>query len=139
MRLRKKHTPVQPKLCIAAMIDIVFLLIIFFMATSQFSRAHAQRVALPNADHASPRHTAVSAMTLTLASDGQLSRDGQPATIDELRTQLAAMSVEERSQLKVSVRADKTASWKLVRDVLAACASQGVVHVTSAVTPEAQR
>jgi len=139
MRLRKTHPRTLPTISIAAMIDVVFLLIIFFMTVSQFSRVHAEQVALPDADKGVQKQHWTNEMALALSSDGRMACDGALLTLDDFRARLAAMSDSERSTLRVTVRADKAASWKAVREVLTTCSSHGVTHVTSAVLSEASR
>ena len=97
MRLtRQKHTLKRPQLNMASMIDVVFLLLIFFMCTSSFVRPEKSlRARLPEA---SPTDAAsgddLDPVRIRLLPVGQavsITCDSQPcATIDDLLLMLRA-------------------------------------------------
>ena len=51
MRLRKKHHLQGVEINIAPLIDVVLLLIIFFMVIAQFTRLEVEALELPKAQH----------------------------------------------------------------------------------------
>lgn len=116
------------------MIDVVFLLIIFFLVSSHLARRES-RVALdlPTAatgqadDDPSPR------LTINVAADGALSLGAEaiePAQlIERLRTQREA----EGDALRVRLRSDQAAPFSAVEPALAACAEAGVEDIALAV------
>jgi biopolymer transport protein ExbD len=60
---------------IAPLIDMVFILLIFFMVTTTFTRDHQIDVSRPQAHHAAP--AAADALRVGIALDGRISLDGE--------------------------------------------------------------
>lgn len=116
------------------MIDVVFLLIIFFLVSSHLARRESRMALdLPTAatgqadDDPSPR------LTINVAADGALSLGAEaiePARlIERLRTQREA----EGDTLRVRLRSDQAAPFSAVEPALAACAQAGVEDIALAV------
>ena len=117
------------------MIDVVFLLIIFFLVSSHLVKQEAQMpLPLPTAasgpaavDDQAPR------LTVNLLADGRILVAGAPATVDRLEPLLAAARRKSGDDLEVRIRADRAAPYQRVEPILLACARAGVWNVTFAV------
>ena len=119
------------------MIDVVFLLLIFFVLIAQFSSRRRAQVQLPRPDPSAARFLyRPDVLTITVICDqqGKLSAyqiEGQmisPEQIDVLAHALATRR-EANSQLQVNLRADRRADGKVVETLMAACARTGIRHV----------
>ena len=118
------------------MIDIVFLLIIFFILSSHFARQETQlELALPEA--ASGQEALVDEtrrLIVSVLPEGQLLLAGTPVDAGELAQKIAYESEQSGGDLEVRIRSDRQAPYRQVEPILVACARAGVWKVTFAVT-----
>jgi biopolymer transport protein ExbD len=126
------------------LVDVVFLLIIFFMAAAQFQKDETQKVDLPEAEKAQ-MPPASPAMRLTinvvlpdviLVQGEHMAPGGLAAVIRRARA--AALEAGKES-LEVKIRGDRDVDWGLIQPILLACANNGVWKVAFAVTPRRSR
>ncbi len=82
---------------ITSLIDVMFLLLIFFMVTSTFLDQPGMKLELPSAESAEVAR--VEKLVLYISSDEQVIFNGQPVALDDLEeTMLAALSdIEDRT------------------------------------------
>lgn len=111
------------------MIDVVMLLIVFFMLTAQFAQTMLGPVDLPRekGDGVGNRDTRV---TIDLLANGELKLDSEPMSRERL-LQLIAMDLRRdgaASELEVVVRADRTASAAHLNLIAGDLAKLGVRH-----------
>ncbi len=111
----------QPTLNLTPMIDIVFLLIIFFMVGTKFTEME-RNIALqvPEVGEAGPQTAAPERRVVSVFRDGRVSLDRQVMSLGELTSRLAAARLEY-ADLGVVVRGDAEVSFQSVADVLSAC------------------
>lgn len=115
----------ETKLQMSPLIDMVFLLIIFFMTASHMSTMKNMDLDIPNASHANVPKERPERWTVNVMKDGAVYSGQTPVTLDELRAQVAAR-VQVEPDMKVYLRADKTTPHKTVRQVMNAMAEAGV-------------
>ena len=122
----KTHTDEQPSLNLTPMIDIVFLLIIFFMVGTKFSELE-RKIGLqpPQVNDSGALSAAPEAKTINVFRDGRIELDNQPVSITELVSRLSA-SVAQYPAIGVLVRGDANGRFQSVASVLAACSKAGV-------------
>ncbi len=117
----KTQTDELPALNLTPMIDVVFLLIIFFMAASKFAEVEADiELQLPEVATAAPLTSAPKQRTVSVEQSGQVQLDGAEVTLAELTTQLATAQ-REFPQLSVVIRGDAACAFQHVAAALAAC------------------
>ncbi len=124
------------------MIDVVFLLIIFFLVSSHLARQESQLpLPLPVAESGDlPPESALRRMTINLREDGQLSLGGRAVATEELADRLAAAVAERGTEFEVRIRGDRQVAYQHVEPVLWACAQAGLWNVAFAVyRPEESR
>lgn len=116
----------QPSVNLTPMIDIVFLLIIFFMVGTKFSElSEAERnIALnvPQVESAGALTAAPKKRVINVFEDGKITLDDNAVSLEELATQLTDAKKQYKA-LGVIVRGDGEAFYQRVADVLAACNS----------------
>ena len=105
---------------ITPLIDVMFMLVIFFVLTASFVNGRIS-VDLPHADIRGGHSEAVA--TVTIAGDGSVLWNGESVTDAELGT--LAQSVKGRG---VVLAGDKNASYGRVSQVLAVLYAQGVTE-----------
>jgi biopolymer transport protein ExbD len=123
----------QPGIQIAPMVDIVFLLICFFMlATELVSSQQDERVSLPEMSNPESRSQAPAEIIVNLLADGSVSLGGRTLSRSGLEPLLTAENTRamERSQpLRVVIRADRRQHYAALDDVLSACRRAGLTQV----------
>jgi biopolymer transport protein ExbD len=115
----------ETRLQMAPMIDMVFLLIIFFMTASHLSSAKNIELRIPEASRGVIPRERPDRWTVNILRDGSLFCGTQPVGLDELR-QLAAARLKADPDIKVYLRADQETAHKHVRGVMNAMAEAGV-------------
>jgi biopolymer transport protein ExbD len=126
------------------MIDVVFLLIIFFLVASYFVRSEQSReVSLPQASKGKPDDfSAQKRLTITVEKDGRLSIAGNVVTESEVidRIRLLSEKVSEgEGQVQpdvlpeVRIRSDRDARYGEIRRLIEQCASHKIRSIKFAV------
>ena len=113
------------------MIDIVFLLIVFFMTVANMQVQKMVPISLPIAEQAMIPDDRAGRITVTLKEDGSVFYGPQPVRVEDLSA-LVAQSKAGNAALKVYVRADARVPFKEVRGVFAAAAAGGIPNVVFA-------
>lgn len=112
----KRRQRVEPEFSLAAMIDVIFLLLMFFMLTSNFVTPNALNLQLPSS---SSKSMASPSLSVSVKADGTFYIDRQ--NIDKtkleaaLRSRIKAESNKDPKMLTMTVAADKSAT---VEDVV---------------------
>lgn len=103
------------------MIDIVFLLIIFFMVGTRFSEIEQQYdIELPSANAVEPMSSRPDAMILNVARTGEVTISGQLVSMNELQTQLEKARAAYAEQA-VLIRGDGEGAYQQIVDVMDIC------------------
>ena len=119
----------QPSVNLTPMIDIVFLLIIFFMVGTKFVEMERKMaVQVPAVTDAPTMTAAPERRRINVYRDGQISLDGQTVTLEQLTEQLSA-SRHEYAGLGVIVRGDAEGAFQNVASVLNACRRAGIAEM----------
>lgn len=108
----------KPAINITPLIDVVFLLLIFFMVSSTFRQTPGIAVALPEAQTAEAL-TEDRPREVTVRADGTIHYDQRPVDRDGLRDALRELMAAE-PEVGLVLRADKAAPFQaglLVMDV----------------------
>lgn len=121
-RRRPRHGP-----NLTPLIDIVFLLLVFFMLTSHFVRDQSLNIALPEAANAADLNDD-GPVEVVLEAGGGLSIDGTAVTPDELSARLRQL-LESRPQKLVTLRGDRAAHLGAAVAVLDAARQAGAISV----------
>ena len=120
------------------MIDVVFLLIIFFLVSSHLAKQETQvELALPTAtsadddsDFEKPR------LTINVQADGTYSLAGRPITVERLPEQFAAIREKEGDEIEVRIRGSRKAPYSAVEPIMVSCTKAGIWNITYAVYRE---
>lgn len=118
----------------APMIDMVFLLLIFFMVASQLTKMDRRLVPLPVADKSTVPENARGRQIITVESKDLT---GEEVTVFmnlvDIEVEAITPAIEkllaENPDAEVYLRADRYAKHKHVKEVMAACAKGGVANV----------
>lgn len=104
---KKKRPPYQIQAPLTSLIDIVFLLLIYFLLTTNFLVEEGIKIKLPNATAAAPQTRQEITVSLDRHGDIFLMNQPVPVPLDQLFPTLKQMIAGEKDRLVV-VKADKT-------------------------------
>ena len=108
------------------MIDIVFLLLIFFLVATTFREEEREmQVALPFASSSAPISTMLKEFIVNVMEDGTIIVGGRPIEKAELRT-MVREAVAANPEQKVTVRGDRGTAYANIIQVLDACKNEGI-------------
>ena len=127
MRFQRNKKEDDPRLGIAPLIDIVFLLLIFFMVTSHFDLASGVRLQLPKMTtrlDESPHQE----KTVLIDKAGDIYLEGERITGEALKERLGKM-VNDEGLMRIILQADREAMHGNVLSVIDSARSVGVRSV----------
>ena len=138
MRVPASQTLSGASFNMTPMIDVVFLLIIFFLVSSHLARReHQLELPLPAAttgeesvDNQTPR------ITLNVLSDGTLLLSGRPLPSSRLLDELIARNAAMEGGIELRIRADREVAYSVVSPILLDAAKAGIWQVHFAVFGE---
>jgi len=109
------------------MIDVVFLLMIFFLVASKLDEADRFiDVVLPKASAAKPLTTRPREFLVNIDRDGNYFVGARPVAIGDLQTLLKQAAVDNPKRQTVIVRADENVAHKFVVAAMNACVEAGI-------------
>lgn len=127
MTVTIKRSSVASNLSLTPLIDIVFLLLIFFLVTSQFEEEERRLdIVLPSATSASPMVHRVREIVIDVDAAGQLYLRGQPTDMRRLERVLAAAVADNPTNQSVVIRADGSTTFQPVVSVMDLCNRTGI-------------
>jgi len=114
---------------ISPLIDVVFLLLIFFIVTTVFVKETGVEVSKPRA--ASTEDLQKQAILIAVTSEGRVWHAGREVGMDGVRAVVSAM-LEEDEELPVVVRADAAAATEMTVNVIDSAKLAGAKSVSLA-------
>lgn len=130
MKFKRHEELAKGRIDLAPLVDVVFLLIIFFMLTSSFVRLPGITVKLPKAvtSEALEERNVI----ITITSDGEIFFNEEAITLEELAPELVEAAKTERPIL---IKADQKSSLGSVVGVWDLCRKSGISKVSIATKP----
>lgn len=111
------------------MIDVVFLLVIFFMVATKFTeREQNIDLELPQVTAAGSAATPAEPKRVAVFGDGRIELDGEPKTIESLTTTLAELT-SQTSDVEVVINGDAHCEFQHIAAALAACREAKVAEL----------
>lgn len=129
----------NPAINVVPLIDILAILLIFFIVTTTFRKPRPQlEINLPDSQtaEATPAKTR-EPLVLAVKDEGALTLDDKPVRLDDLASALRA-ALEASPDRPVALQADREAPFGLVVRVLDALKQAGVTDVPAFTQPEKQ-
>ena len=127
---------------ITPLIDVVFLLLIFFMVSSNFVQKQVVSVTLPTTEAATA--SVSNAIEIVLDTSGTYFVAGEPVgderdqLLTALRSVVGSLDAQALSEQPIEIRADASATYQSVVRALDVCATLGLVRVSLATVPLAE-
>ena len=127
MSVQLRESSAMSSLSIAPLIDVVFLLLIFFLVTSRFEKQERELdLELPEASQSVPITETPSEIVVNLGVDGQLVIDGSIRGLDELEKILAQASANNPLTQTLLIRSDRRAPVGSFIGVINVCKELGL-------------
>ncbi|WP_376690997.1 ExbD/TolR family protein [Wenzhouxiangella sp. EGI_FJ10409] len=137
MKLQKEEYE-EPEINLTSLIDVVFLLLIFFMVSTTFERQSLLRLDLPEASTAETE-SVPDVVEFIVTDDGRLFV-GDEELVDERQATVQAAIAQrfrDNPEAVLVIRADAEAPHRLVVRVLDSAAAEGIRRVSIAAVEEA--
>lgn len=138
MNFRKRVAPQLLGFQIAPMVDILLVLLVFFIVTWNFALSENELdVRVPSAANAKEQQAYVDQVVLNVRRDGTVSMNRKTLTADELRQKLSQLAQLYPNEA-VIVRADELVPYRYVVNVMDVCRAANICNFAFATTPEEQ-
>lgn len=116
------------------MIDIVFLLIIFFLVSSHLAKQENRlKLDLPNASTALDENDQRTTVTVNVTPDGKWQMGGHVVDERTLRDSIGSRKTELAGELRVRIRTDRNVPYEQISPLLKACGELGISDLVFAV------
>ena len=126
MNFRKNRRSSAPTVQMASLMDVVFLLLCFFITSSVFSQWETEvAITLPTAKSATIPGRMPGEIILNLNADGKVSVNGHALSLEEVTRRLTRIAENFPGQ-PVVIRADKTCSYETLMSLIDACRTANV-------------
>lgn len=126
MLLKANEELRNPSIEMTPIIDMVFLLLVFFLVATTFHQAEREmQIALPFASSAGPISATLREIVINVDVDGNIIVAGRPLAPEDLQTMIAD-AVAVNPEQKVTVRGDRGTPYGNVVRVLDICKGSGV-------------
>lgn len=132
MPLKTTHDE-MPNLNLTSLIDVVFLLIVFFMTASKFTDpARDIDLKLPEVAQGDALSMAPKARSVAVHADGQITIDKDPVTLEQLKTRLTE-AITAGPHPSVVILGDAGCPFQHIAAAMAACKQAGVTDLSVSV------
>ena len=132
MNLRKHAVPHHPGIQLAPLVDVLMLLLIFFLLTWNAARNENELdVKIPKASEAKEKSAPIGDVVVNVKADGNVvvnRRTLSGAELSDLLRNLVQLNPDQA----VVIRGDETGAYKNVVGVLNVCSESGVTNVAFA-------
>jgi biopolymer transport protein ExbD len=132
MNLRSRATPHHPGIQLAPLVDVLLLLLIFFLLTWNAARNENELdVKVPKASAAKERSAPIGDVVVNVKADGNVIVNRRTLTGPDLTTLLKGL-VQLNADQAVIIRGDEAGAYKNIVSVLNICSEAGVTNVAFA-------
>ena len=137
MAVKMKHGVALGSLSLTPLIDIVFLLLIFFLVATRFADEDRElEVNLPTASEAQPQTATPRQIVINIDAENNIHLGSERVDMEALRDALETAQLNNPMSQTVIIRADRDCAWGTVIAVTNLCKALGfhdddVKHDTS--------
>jgi biopolymer transport protein ExbD len=133
MNFRKQHSIEPSPMQLAPLVDVLFLLVIFFAVTFQYAKEEqVMDVSVPAADEGKEKESRnVGEIIINIKKDGEILVNGQKFNTDELLVKLKNIVSLYKDQA-VILRGDEIVNYQHVIRVLDTCQKAGIWNIAFA-------
>ena len=137
MKFVRRNRSRASQLALTSMLDVIFLLLCFFVTVSVFSQWESEiSIKLPTATTAEEPDRLPGEIIVNLAKDGKVTVNGTALSLNDLKARLAKVAKFYPDQA-VIVRADKEVRYERLVGAIDACREANVWNFSFATSGEA--
>ena len=137
MRIRDRRAEDEPEINLVPLIDVILVLIIFFVITTTFDARSVLKLELPQAS-GTPNDAQSNSLSLLINADGRYFVDDREALrtdVESLKRTIVEVAGEDRDRT-VLLRADARTPWQAVVTAYEALGQLGFKRIANATAPE---
>ncbi|MFD2255370.1 ExbD/TolR family protein [Luteolibacter algae] len=124
--------PESANMQLAPMIDIVFLLLIFFIVTWQFTRSETElSVSVPTAQEGAEPERQRGEIVINVLADSTVRIEGTTVDLEQLHEKLASIAAQFENQ-PVRIRGDGGVAYQRIVEVIDTCQKAGIWNISFA-------
>ena len=117
---------------LAPMIDILLLLLSFFIISWQFSRSETElKVSVPTAQEGAEPERQRGEIIINVLTDGTLRVEGTTVDLSQLHDKLSAIAKQFKNQ-PVRIRGDGKVAYQRIVEVIDTCQKAGIWNISFA-------
>lgn len=126
MKIHAKRNDDEVAVDMSPMIDLVFLLLIFFLVASAVIKVEKVPIEVPDAVYAKVPEDETGRFAITVNTDGDLfiGPASEQVTLEELTDRMRS-EVEADPEIRIVIRADRTVKYGTNEKIMEACAEAG--------------
>lgn len=115
---------------ITPLIDVVFLLVIFFLVTAHFAQSEpVEAVELPQATQVAQGSESARRMVVTVTHEGSMYVKGRQITTEEFELLLHENTQGRSADYEVRIRSDQSVPYERIEPLLLASLRAGVTNI----------
>ncbi len=126
MRFGRSRLSTEASFDLTPMIDVVFLLIIFFTLTSQFAKTQLEALDLPKEKGVKAEGTQQSTIFIDMRADGRISVLGMPTDVAGVAKMVEGEARRLGDSLDLVIRAERACPSQFLNKLATALAAAGV-------------
>ena len=131
MNLRP-HRKEPPEVNLTPLIDVVFLLLIFFMVSTTFQKESQIKIELPEAQIQYAAESLPKVLDITIDAQGRFfvnQREVVSSDIDTIKRAIAK-AIGDQKDIPVVISGDANATWQAIMKAMDAASQLGLVNMT---------
>jgi len=126
MKFKKRSQPKATTFALTSMLDVIFLMLCFFVTVSVFSQWESEiSIKLPNAKTAETPERLPGEIIVNLSKDGKISVNSVALTLGDLCARLSKV-VKFYPGQPVIIRADKEVRYEALVELIDTCRAAGI-------------
>lgn len=127
MSVKLKRTSAVGSLSITPLIDVVFLLLIFFLVSSRFAEEERELdLNLPSVTEALPATAQPDEIVINVDEQGRYFIDGGFRQVEQVEQILLRAKANNPLTQTVVIRGDKKADWEMIAIAMGLCKKVGI-------------
>ena len=132
MPVQLKRSSAIGSLSVTPLIDVVFLLLIFFLVSSRFSEEERELdLNLPSVSEALPATLEPTELVINIDAEGRFFIDGAFRQAEEVEQILRRSQANNPLTQSVVIRGDRQSNWESVATAMNICKKVGIFEYTA--------
>ena len=137
MAVTIRRSKITSSLSLTPLIDVIFLLLIFFIVATNFSEKESEiDIELPSASQAMPLTSQPAEFVININDKGQYFVDGNFRQPEEIERVLHSKAANNPLTQTVVIRADRRVDWEYVSTAFDLCKKAGIYEYSAVMEGE---